>query len=201
MRQQRYSTTPFGWRSLLLAHVISGTNPKCPLPEREGHKWTVSWTNCTAAARIKVSERAAAAAQEARPVFRPDSGLIWKSFDGFLSNYHISLRLHGLGPATSQRHLALLAKHGRSVLHDTNDEPYARKAGATNRRYSILFRSLGVALSEIVHIRVKFKFSIRAALSSFSPFGQAEQRTRRIRTRSGPPSWPDISSSRGLACG
>lgn len=200
MRQQRYSTTPFGRRSLLLAHVISGTNTKCPLPEKEGRRWTVSRTNCTAGAHIKVSEWAAAA-QEARLAFRPDSWLIGKSFDGLLSNYHTSLRLHGLLPATSQRHVALSAKHGRSVLHDTNNELYARKAGGTNCRCCFSFRSLGAALSEIMHVRAKFKFPIRAALSSFSLFGQAEQRTRRIRTRSGPPTWPDISSSRGLAGG
>jgi hypothetical protein len=200
MRQQRYSTTPFGRRSLLLTHVISGTITKCPLPKNEGHRWTDSRTNCTAGARTKVSEWAAA--QEARLAFCPDSWLIGKSSDGILSNYHTSLRLHGLLPATSQRHVALSAKHGRSVLHDTNDdELYARKAGGTNCRCCFSFRSLDAALSEIMHVRAKFKFPIRAALSSFSLFGRAEQRTRRIRPRSGPPTWPDISSSRGLACG
>jgi len=184
MRRQRSSTTPFGRRSLLLTHVISGTITKRPLPKKEGHRWTVSRTNCTAGARIKVSAWAAAA-QEACLVFRLDGRLIGKSFDGFLSYCHISLS----------------AKHGRSVLHDTNAEIYARKAGAINCRCCFSFRSLGAALNEIMHVRAKFKFPIRAALSSFSLFGQAEHRTRTIRTRSGVPSWPDFSSSRGLARG
>ena len=58
--QPHSSTTPFGRRSLTLAHVASQANAKARPPEKAVHKWQVFRAICAAKARIGVSERALA---------------------------------------------------------------------------------------------------------------------------------------------
>ena len=58
--QPHSSTTPFGRRSLTLAHVASQAVAKARPPEKAVHKWQVFRAICTAKARIGVSERALA---------------------------------------------------------------------------------------------------------------------------------------------
>ena len=54
------STTPFGRRTLTLAHVASQAIAKTRPPEKAVHKWNIFRAICTAKARIGVSERALA---------------------------------------------------------------------------------------------------------------------------------------------
>ena len=54
------STTPFGRRSLTLAHVATQQIAKSRPPEKAIHKWNVFRAICTAKPRIGVSERAQA---------------------------------------------------------------------------------------------------------------------------------------------
>ena len=54
------STTPFGRRSLTLAHVANQATAKARPPEKAVHKWQVFRAICTAKARVGVSERALA---------------------------------------------------------------------------------------------------------------------------------------------
>ena len=58
--QPHLSTTPFGRRSLALAHVATQATAKLRPPDKAVHKWQVFRAVCTAKARIGASERALA---------------------------------------------------------------------------------------------------------------------------------------------
>ena len=54
------STTPFGRRTLTLAHVASQADAKERPPEKAVHKWNIFRAICTAKSRLGVTERALA---------------------------------------------------------------------------------------------------------------------------------------------
>ena len=58
--QPYQSRTPFGARSLTLAHVAAQSKAEARAPEKVVHKWEVFRSICTAKARLGVSERALA---------------------------------------------------------------------------------------------------------------------------------------------
>ncbi len=122
-----YATTPFGRRSLTLAHVASQVVAKTRLPEKAVHKWNVFRAICTAKARIGVSERALAVL-DALLSFHPETVLTGEGLIVFPSNQQLSLRAHGMAPATLRRHLAMLVDAGLVVRRDSpNGKRYARK--------------------------------------------------------------------------
>src|SRR5258708_17517038 len=55
--QSHSPTTPFGRRSLTLAHVASQLGATARPPEKVVHKWNVFHAICTARPRLGVSER------------------------------------------------------------------------------------------------------------------------------------------------
>ena len=121
------STTPFGRRSLTLAHVAAQAVAKSRPPEKTVHKWTVFRDICTARTRIGVSERALAVL-DALLSFHPETALTGEGLVVFPSNYQLSLRAHGMAPATLRRHLAVLVDSGLIVRRDSpNGKRYARK--------------------------------------------------------------------------
>ncbi len=121
------STTPFGRRSLTLAHVASQAVAKSRPPEKAVHKWNVFRAICTAKARIGVSERALAVL-DALLSFHPETVLTGDGLIVFPSNQQLSLRAHGMAPATLRRHLAALVDAGLIVRRDSpNGKRYARK--------------------------------------------------------------------------
>ena len=121
------STTPFGRRSLTLAHVASQAIAKARPPEKAVHKWNIFRAICTAKARIGVSERALAVL-DALLSFHPETVLTGDGLIVFPSNQQLSLRAHGMAPATLRRHLAALVDAGLIVRRDSpNGKRYARK--------------------------------------------------------------------------
>ena len=121
------STTPFGRRSLTLAHVASQAVAKTRPPEKVVHKWNIFRAICTAKARIGVSERALAVL-DALLSFHPETALTGDGLIVFPSNQQLSLRAHGMAPATLRRHLAALVDAGLIVRRDSpNGKRYARK--------------------------------------------------------------------------
>jgi replication initiation protein RepC len=121
------STTPFGRRTLLLAHVASQVNARERLPEKVVHKWQVFRAVCAAKARIGVSERALAVL-DALLSFHPETALTGDALIVFPSNHQLSLRAHGMAPATLRRHLAALVDAGLIIRRDSpNGKRYARK--------------------------------------------------------------------------
>ena len=124
------STTPFGRRPLTLAHVASQAAAKARPPEKFAHKWTVFRAICAARARLGVSERALAVL-DALLTFHPETILAGEDLVVFPSNRQLSLRAHGMAPATLRRHLAVLVDAGVIVRRDSpNGKRFARKDGA-----------------------------------------------------------------------
>jgi replication initiation protein RepC len=123
------STTPFGRRPLTLAHVASQAAAKARPPEKFAHKWNVFRAICAARARLGVSERALAVL-DALLTFHPENILSGEDLVVFPSNRQLSLRAHGMAPATLRRHLAVLVDAGLIVRRDSpNGKRYARKDG------------------------------------------------------------------------
>jgi replication initiation protein RepC len=125
--QPHSSTTPFGRRSLTLAHVASQATAKARSPEKAVHKWQVFRAICTAKARIGVSERALAVL-DALLSFHPETTLSGDGLIVFPSNQQLALRAHGMAPATLRRHLAALVDCGLIIRRDSpNGKRFARK--------------------------------------------------------------------------
>ena len=125
--EPHYATTPFGRRPLTLAHVANQAVAKSRPPEKAVHKWNIFRAICTAKARIGVSERALAVL-DALLSFHPETVLTGEGLIVFPSNQQLSLRAHGMAPATLRRHLAALVDVGLIVRRDSpNGKRYARK--------------------------------------------------------------------------
>ena len=125
--QSHVSTTPFGRRSLTLAHVASQTIAKARPPEKAVHKWQVFRAICTAKARIGVSERALTVL-DALLSFHPETTLSGEGLIVFPSNQQLALRAHGMPPATLRRRLAALVDCGLIIRRDSpNGKRFARK--------------------------------------------------------------------------
>lgn len=124
------STTPFGRRALMLAHVASQANAKERPPEKAVHKWNIFRAICTAKNRLGVSERALAVL-DALLTFHPETVLTGEGLVVFPSNQQLCLRAHGMPPTTLRRHLAALVDSGLIIRRDSpNGKRYARKDSA-----------------------------------------------------------------------
>ncbi len=125
--QPHTSTTPFGRRSLSLAHVAAQAVAKARPPEKVVHKWQVFRAVCAAKARVGVSERALAVL-DALLSFHPETMLSGEVLVVFPSNRQLALRAHGMAPPTLRRHLAALVDAGLIVRRDSpNGKRFARK--------------------------------------------------------------------------
>jgi replication initiation protein RepC len=139
------STTPFGRRSLMLAHVASQLTAKARPPEKAVHKWQVFRAICTAKARIGVSERALAVL-DALLSFHPETTLSGGGLIVFPSNQQLALRAHGMAPTTLRRHLAALVDCGLIIRRDSpNGKRFARKG-----RGGVIEMAFGFELSPLV---------------------------------------------------
>src|SRR5208283_4379255 len=125
--QPHSSTTPFGRRSLTLAHVASQAVAKARPPERAVHKWQVFRAICASRARVGASERALAVL-DALLSFHPETTLSGEGLIVFPSNQQLTLRAHGMAAATLRRHLAALVDCGLIIRRDSpNGKRFARK--------------------------------------------------------------------------
>ncbi|WP_244593923.1 plasmid replication protein RepC, partial [Rhodoblastus sphagnicola] len=112
------------------AHVASQAASKARPPEKVAHKWNVFRAICAARARLGVSERALTVL-DALLTFHPETVLGGEDLVVFPSNRMLSLRAHGMAPATLRRHLAVLVDAGLIVRRDSpNGKRFARKDGA-----------------------------------------------------------------------
>jgi replication initiation protein RepC len=121
-------TTPFGRRTLTLAHVATQMAASARPPDKVVHKWKVFNAICTARPRLRVSERALAVLN-ALLSFYPDTTLAGEDeLIVFPSNEQLCLRTHGMPASTLRRHLAVLVDAGLIVRRDSpNGKRYARK--------------------------------------------------------------------------
>ncbi len=121
------STTPFGRRTLTLAHVATQADAKDRPPGKAVHKWNIFRAICTAKNRLGVTERALAVL-DALLTFHPETVLTGEGLVVFPSNQQLCLRAHGMPAATLRRHLAVLVDCGLIIRRDSpNGKRYARK--------------------------------------------------------------------------
>jgi replication initiation protein RepC len=124
------ATTPFGRRSLTLAHVASQAVVKTRPLDKAVHKWNVFRAICAAKGRVGVSERSLAVL-DALLTFYPETVLTGEDLIVFPSNQQLCLRAHGMASATLRRHLSALVEGGLIIRRDSpNGKRYARKDGA-----------------------------------------------------------------------
>src|SRR5580658_3867528 len=161
------STTPFGRRTLTLAHVASQAVAKARPPEKAVHKWKVFHAICTAKVRIGVSERALSVLN-ALLTFHPETALTGEGLIVFPSNQQLSSRAHGMPPATLRRHLAVLVDCGLIVRRDSpNGKRFARKG-----RGGTIEMAFGFDLSPLVARAEEFEAGAEDV--------QAEERALRL---------------------
>ncbi|MDH7798897.1 MULTISPECIES: plasmid replication protein RepC [unclassified Beijerinckia] len=126
--QPHSPTTPFGRRSLTLAHVASQIAAGTRQPEKIVHKWKIYQAICAARPLLGVSERALSVLN-ALLTFHPETVLTGEGdLIVFPSNQQLSLRAHGMPASTLRRHLSVLVDAGLVVRRDSpNGKRYARK--------------------------------------------------------------------------
>jgi len=122
------STTPFGRRALSLAMLAGQAAARECAPEARADKWKLFRAVCEAKTMLGATDRALAVLS-ALLSFHPELEL---SGEGrlvvFPSNQQLSLRAHGMAPATLRRHLAVLVDCGLVVRRDSpNGKRFARK--------------------------------------------------------------------------
>src|SRR5277367_6726105 len=126
--QSRQPTTPFGRRSLTLAHVATQMGASARQLDKVVHKWRIFRAICTARPALCVSERSLAVLN-ALLSFHPETTLAAEDdLIVFPSNEQLCLRTHGMPPSTLRRQLAALVDAGLIVRRDSpNGKRYARK--------------------------------------------------------------------------
>jgi len=121
------STTPFGRRTLTLAHVASQAIAKERPSEKAVHKWHVYQAICTAKTPLGVTERALAVLN-ALLTFHPETALTGDGLIVFPSNEQLARRAHGMPASTLRRHISVLVDAGLIIRRDSpNGKRYARK--------------------------------------------------------------------------
>lgn len=157
------STSPFGRRTLTLAHVASQALAKERPPEKAVHKWNLFRDICTAKSELGVNERALAVL-DALLTFHPETVLTGEQLVVFPSNQQLALRAHGMSPATLRRHLAVLVDAGLIIRRDSpNGKRYARKGrgGDIELAFGFDLSPLVVRSAEIENSAEEFRLEER----------------------------------------
>src|SRR3954470_462068 len=158
------STTPFGRRSLTLAHVASQAVAKARPPEKAVHKWYVYQAICTAKAPLRVTERALAVLN-ALLTFHPETALTGDDLIVFPSNEQLARRAHGMPPSTLRRHISVLVDAGLVIRRDSpNGKRYARKGrdGAVELAFGFDLGPLVARAEEFVRLSDEIAAADRA---------------------------------------
>jgi replication initiation protein RepC len=163
--QSHQPTTPFGRRSLTLAHVATQMAASARPPDKVVHKWKVFNALCTARPRIGVSERALAVLS-ALISFYPETMLTGEDdLIVFPSNEQLCLRTHGMPASTLRRQLAALVDAGLIVRRDSpNGKRYARKGrgGEVKLAFGFDLAPLVVRAEEFEHLAQEIEAETRA---------------------------------------
>ena len=163
--QSHSPTTPFGRRSLTLAHVASQMGATARPPEKVVHKWNIFHAICTARPRLGVSERSLSVLN-ALLTFHPETALTGEDdLIVFPSNDKLTLRAHGMPASTLRRHLAVLVDAGLIIRRDSpNGKRYARKdsAGEIELAFGFDLSPLVVRSEEFEHLAADIEAEARA---------------------------------------
>lgn len=159
------TTTPFGRRSLTLAHVAAHVAASSRAPDKVVHKWQVFRAICAARPRLGVSERALAVLN-ALLSFHPDTTLTGEApLIVFPSNEQLALRAHGMPGSTLRRHLAALVDAGLIIRRDSpNGKRYTRKGrdGEADRAFGFDLAPLVAHADEFRRLAEEIEAEARA---------------------------------------
>jgi replication initiation protein RepC len=145
-------TTPFGRRSLALAHIASQMAAKHRSPEAAANKWLVFQDLCAAKLRLGLPDRSLTVL-EALLTFHPETVLTGDDLIVFPSNDRLALRAKGMAHTTMRRYLALLVDAGIIIRRDSpNGKRFARKTAGGSIR-----QAFGFDLAPIVARAAEFK--------------------------------------------
>ncbi|WP_281932812.1 plasmid replication protein RepC [Methylocystis iwaonis] len=179
---QTYSSTPFGRRSLSLAMVASQAATKefasrPEAPQIVVHKWRLFRALTEAKAPLGVTDRALSVLH-ALLSFHQETALTLpeKEANGsesetdpgivvFPSNKELSLRAHGMAPATLRRHIAVLVDAGLIIRRDSpNGKRFARRGqgGAIEDAYGFDLTPLVARATEIENLAEEVRAENRA---------------------------------------
>jgi replication initiation protein RepC len=180
---QTHSTTPFGRRSLSLAMVASQAaakefTSKLDASEMAVHKWRLFRALTEAKEPLGVNDRALSVLH-ALLSFHQETALTLpasdpKTADGdpesggivvFPSNKELSIRAHGMAPATLRRHLACLVEAGLIIRRDSaNGKRFARRGqgGAIESAFGFDLTPLVARASEIENLAEEVRAENRA---------------------------------------
>jgi replication initiation protein RepC len=180
---QTRPTTPFGRRPLSLAMVASQTATenfaaKPGASETVVHKWRLFRALTEAKEPLGVTERAlsvlhallsfhqeTALSLPANDPKSEESGQAAGSIVVFPSNKELSIRAHGMAPATLRRHLACLVDAGLIIRRDSpNGKRFARKGqgGAIEDAFGFDLAPLVARSSEIENLAEEVRAENRA---------------------------------------
>jgi replication initiation protein RepC len=141
---QRQVTTPFGRRSLSLAMVASQAAAKeftsrPDVSETVVHKWRLFRALTEAKAPLGVTDRALSVLHALLSFHQETALMLEKQSKSseteaapgiivFPSNKELSIRAHGMAPATLRRHIAMLVEAGLIIRRDSpNGKRFARR--------------------------------------------------------------------------
>ncbi|MBV8263818.1 MAG: replication initiation protein RepC, partial [Candidatus Eremiobacteraeota bacterium] len=145
-------TTPFGRRTLSLAHVASQAIVKERPADATAHKWAVFRAICEAKERLGLTDRALAVLN-ALLTFHPETALSGDNLIVFPSNEQLELRAHGMPPSTLRRCLAALVDASVIIRRDSpNGKRYARKG-----RGGAIAQAFGFDLSPLAARAAEFE--------------------------------------------
>jgi replication initiation protein RepC len=215
--QSRHPTTPFGRRSLTLAHVAAQMAASVRQPDKVVHKWRIFRAICTARPALLVSERALAVLN-ALLSFHPETTLAAEDdLIVFPSNEQLCLRTHGMPPSTLRRQLAALVDAGLIVRRDSpNGKRYARKGrgGEITLAFGFDLSPLAARAEEFERIAAEIEAEARAVRLAKERITLCRRDIAKIiatgidegvptrRAGQGPASWQDIHTAfRGLVEG
>ena len=215
--QSRQPTTPFGRRSLTLAHVAAQMAASARQPDKVVHKWRIFRAICTARPALCVSERSLAVLN-ALLSFHPETTLAAEDdLIVFPSNEQLCLRTHGMPPSTLRRQLAALVDAGLIVRRDSpNGKRYARKGrgGEITLAFGFDLSPLAARAEEFERMAEEIEAEARAVrlakeritlcrrdIAKMIATGVEEDVPTR-RAGQGPASWQDVHAAfRGLVEG
>jgi replication initiation protein RepC len=179
---QTQPTTPFGRRSLSLAMVAAQSSTRAFIANHDAaetvvHKWRLFRALTEAKVAIGVTDRALSVLH-ALLSFHQETALTLSERDAegsegeatpgiivFPSNKELSIRAHGMAPATLRRHIAILVDAGLIIRRDSpNGKRFARRGqgGGIDEAFGFDLTPLIARASEIENLAEEVRAENRA---------------------------------------
>ncbi|MDE1992671.1 MAG: replication initiation protein RepC [Rhizobiaceae bacterium] len=145
-------TTPFGRRPMTLGMLVSQFRASGIEAGRTINKWKIFRAICEARPLLGVTDRALSVLDALLSFYPGDELSEENGLVVFPSNAQLSVRAHGMTPATLRRHLAVLVEAGLLVRKDSpNGKRYARRGqdGTIDQAFGFSIAPLLARSSEI----------------------------------------------------